>query len=314
MVTQNRYYSNLSQGTFLTNTGGVGPSTSAVTVQATANWPTSYPFAVRFEPGTSNEEVGLVISGLGVAGNPFEIQRGYDNTTPSTHSQGTSIVPGFCQLDFAEPQMHINQNSASSLVNGIPAHGLPTNAWGGGTTQLLGTYPASAASGTLINIPSIPGTFNHLRLEYALQGNGTSAGGIGSVVYADYLTMRFNGVSTSNYQGISTYVAGLASSTALNRQVNGSAFVVGAVWIQNPSTSGAGRGYIDIPAYADNTNVKSATYQGIATDGGADIVIISGGGGSGSASSTSPVSSIQLIISGSSSGYVAGDVWLYGIT
>jgi hypothetical protein len=303
-MTQNRYYTNLSQVSYITNTGGILPSDETVTTNSQVNWPTQYPFAVRIEPGTNNEEVALVTGGLGTAASPYELYRGYDGTNPLTHASGAAIAPGFCELDFAEPQQHLNNSTPGAV------HGLPANAWGGGTMQLLATVPYTSAVGTVISISTIPSTFNHLRLEYSLQGNGSSAGGILS--YCDFLTMRFNGISGALYQGINSFVAQGAGSTFLTRQTSSTqGFWVGPIWIENPSTPGRGRGVIEIPAYADTTSIKSATSQGVASDGGVDFITMTAAGCLGTY--TSPVASIQLQVWGSSTAFVAGDVWLYGI-
>lgn len=311
MTTQNRYYSNLSQVSYVTNTGGLssGDVVSNMTTQASVNWPTVYPFTVRFEPGTNNEEVGLVTSGLGTAANPFVTTRGYDGTNVRYHASGTAVVPGFCELDFAEPQQHLN---AGVPVSGPGPHGLPSSAWSGGTMQLLDTILYSSAVGTTISIPSIPtSNFNHLRIEYSLQGNGTSASSaFPSANYADLLALRFNSIAAANYQSLYTYSysTGLPSVVRSSNSTQG--IIVGAVWIQDPATAGRGRGVIEIPAYADN-GYKTATHQSIASDGGSDILITSGGGSLGS--NTSAISSIQLQVYGSSTAFTAGAVWLYGI-
>lgn len=314
MTTQNRYYSNLSQASFVTNVGGVSSSDSALTVQTTAGWPSTAPFTIRFEPGTANEEVALVASGSGTSGAPFQLShRGYDGTAPLAHALGAAVVPGFCQLDFAEPQQHINQSSALALVNGNTAHNLPASTWTGGTVSLISKIAAPASN--IISIPSIPQTFQHLRLEYSLVGNGTGTGGLPSVAYADYMTMRFNGSTTPTYQSISSYVAGTASSTGLLR-LGGSTgstlgMLVAPIWTHAVSTNGRGRGVIDIPDYTGTGDIKTMTCQGTASDGGADLVTLTGGGAAGSPAN--PVSSIQLQIYNSSTAFSAGTVWLYGI-
>lgn len=315
MSTQNRYYSNLSQGTFLTNVGGIGSSDSAITVQATASWPAAFPFVVRFEPGTSNEEVGLVQSGSGTAGDPYILSaRGYDGTSPRTHSQGTSIIPGFCQLDFAEPQQHINQNTSTSLVSGQLAHGLPASTWGGGTMQLINKYPVNL-SGIQVSMPSIPSTYSHLRIEYAVRGNGTSAGvlpsGGSTPGFADVLTMRFNGVASNTYQGLAMNVS-QTTGFATNPQINNTWFWCGLAWIQHPASAGMGTGWIDIPNYS-GTGVKSVNFSACAADGGADLVHLWGSGVAGGSTNTNPVSSIQINLQNSSTAYLAGNFWLYGI-
>lgn len=305
MAIQNRYYSNLAQGSFITNTGGIEPSDSALTVQASVHWPTSFPFVLRAEPGTANEEVILVTSGSGTSASPYLLSRGYDGTNPLVHAQGASIIPGFCQLDLVDPQVHINETTSTSGV-----HGLPANAWGGGTTQLIAAYPYTAASGTTLNITSIPPTYNHLRIQYAIKGNGTSAGGLTNG--ADPLLMRCNNISTNTYDGVSNYI-GDSFSGARGGAGIGTTFYCGISWNNFYPTAGRGTGWIDIPNYSDSTSVKNVTFAGVATDNGGAITYIYGAGGPGGSANVSAISSIQLIMSGSSSGWAAGHVWVYGI-
>lgn len=306
MTTQNRYYSNLGQGTFITNTGGLTSSGSAMTVQTNRNWPSQFPFTVRLEPGTNNEEVALVTSGAGTAALPYQLTRGFDGTNQLAHAQGTSVIPGFCQLDFSQPAQHINLTGSAS-----GAHGLPASAWSGGTQQLIATYPYTAASGTTLNMPSIPQTFNHLKVVYSLRGNGTSAGHYTN--YTDALQMQVNGISTATYSGLYTLLNPSSTLTTPATSL-GTAFNCGIVWNQFSATPGMGNGYIDIFSYADHAGVKQVSFQGAATDHGAAYSGVVGFGGPGGSSNTNPITSIQLIVFGSSSAFIAGDVWLYGIT
>lgn len=309
MTTQNRYYSNLSQGSFITNTGGLSASASALTVQANNKWPTNFPFTIRLEPGTANEEVALVTSGAGTAVLPYQLQRGYDGTNQLTHAQGASVIPGFCQLDFSQAAQHINLTGSASA-----AHGLPSSAWLGGSTQLIVKYPYTSFVGTSLNIPSIPQTFNHLRLIYSLRGNGTTTGHYGSnVPYGDALQMEMNGVGTATYTGL--YTLQWPSNASPSGTITpGVAFNCGIVWNQFYSTPGMGNGYVDIFSYADTTGIKQVSFNGSASDHGSAYGAVYGWAGPGGSSNAHAITSLHLTVSGSSSGVIAGNVWLYGIS
>lgn len=306
MTTQNRYYSNLSQGSFITTTGGLPIGSTSMTVQATVRWPVLTPFAVRVEPGTANEEVVLVTSGSGTAGSPYLLMRGYDGTAQVNHSQGSAVVPGFCQADLAEPQQHINQTSSTS-----GAHGLPSNAWGGGTMQLIQSLSYTQASAATFNFPTIPQTYNTLRFVYNLQGNGNSAGELGpAATFADAITLQFNNVTSSVYDGLSSYTTNNGSSITTGNGVSTS-FWCGAVWNQLFATPGMGSGWIELPGYANNAFAKNCTFSSVATDNRGSIANLWGCGGT---RSTSSITSAQVTIIGSSSGYNAGSIQLYGIS
>jgi hypothetical protein len=308
MTTQNRYYSNLGQGTFITNSGGLTASSSALTVQSNSNWPKQFPFTVRLEPGTANEEVALVTSGSGTSALPYQLTRGYDGTNQLVHAQGASVIPGFCQLDFSQPAQHINLTGSSS-----DAHGLPASAWLGGNRQLINTYPYTDWSGVTLNMSSIPQTFNHLQVVYAIRGNGTTTGHFGSnVPFIDALQMQVNGVTTATYTGLYNLVYP-SNFTTSGTITPGSAFNCGAVWNQYYSTPGMGMGNIDIISYADTSSIKQVSFQGSCTDHGTAYAAIEGWGGPGGSSNAHAISSIQLSILGSSSSVISGNVWLYGL-
>jgi hypothetical protein len=308
MTTQNRYYSNLGQGTFITNTGGLTTSGSALIVQASNKWPTQFPFTVRLEPGTANEEVALVTSGAGTSASPYQLTRGYDGTNQLPHAQGASVIPGFCQLDFSQSAQHINLTGSASA-----AHGLPSSAWLGGTQQLISKYPYTSFSGASLTISSIPQTFSHLKIVYCLRGNGTTTGHYGvNIPFGDALQMQMNGVTTATYTGLYSLLWPSNNSTS-GTITAGVAFNCGIVWNQYDASPGMGTGYIDIFSYADTTSVKEVSFNGSATDHGAAFGAITGWGGPGTSSNTHAITSLKLSVLGSSSGVIAGNVWLYGI-
>jgi hypothetical protein len=271
-------------------------------VQQTIKWPAQFPFAVRIEPGTSNEEVVLVTSGLGSAGQPFTINRGYDNTAALTHTSGVSVIPGGIQADLADAQQHLNLTTSSSS-----AHGLPASVWGGGTMQLI-RHLSFPASGHLI-FNGIPATFSHLKLMYSLQGNGTDgffAPGI------DVMGISFSGTgfSSSNWQGVMQFQGSSPPASFQGAVSAAGAPLCAPIWNAYYGTPGAGMGEILIPFYTSSL-YKTFLATSVATDGGGTGVQSTCAGGY--QNSASAITGIELGAEGSSSAWTAGSASLYGI-
>ncbi len=263
MTLQNRYYSDLGQASFITNAGGISNSMAAVTVQATVRWPTSLPFVVRFEPGGANEEVGLVTSGAGTSGSPYQITRGYSGTTAFAHDQGSAIIPGFCQLDFAEPQQHLNLSGANS-----GAHGLPASAWGySGPIQNIGQVVPNANQAS-ITFSSIPQTYSHLFILYELATNTNAAA-------SEVLLMQINGDAATHYGGAIWACSNTGTVTG-SASVGDTAMTVGYVY--QAGTPAVGTGFITLPNYS-TPNYHNAVYTTMSGDAGTSNGNQSGGGG-----------------------------------
>jgi hypothetical protein len=190
-MTQNRYYSNLAQATFIANTGGLGISTTTLQVTANENWPTEFPFALWLEPSTENAEVVLVTSGAGTAITPYNITRGYDGTIAYSHAIGAIVTPGVIELDLADPQNHLNLTGSSS-----GAHGLPASAWLGGQLQLIDTQVVETAQPTVTFNSSvfsgISASLNHVLVIAQAKSSSLANNN-------DYLTVQMNSYSGSTY-------------------------------------------------------------------------------------------------------------------
>lgn len=187
MPTQNRFYTNLSQATFLGNPSGMNLSETDLQAISTIGWSTQFPFVLRVEPGTISEELMLVTAGSGTALSPFVVTRGFDGTQARSHAAHVPIVPGICQLDLAEPQQHLNLTGSLS-----GAHGLPASAWSGGTMQLISEVLTNGSQAT---VPfTVPAGFNNLQVMVtARSGNsGTSI---------DTLNIQFNGYTGNTHYG-----------------------------------------------------------------------------------------------------------------
>jgi hypothetical protein len=190
-MTQNRYYSNLAQATFIANTGGIGISDTNLQVTANENWPTQFPFALWLEPNTNNSEVVLVASGSGTALNPYVITRGYDGTIAYAHASGAVVTPGVIELDLADPQNHLNLTGSGS-----GAHGLPSSAWLGGQLQLISSFtvvtPQPTVTFNSTVFATIPSSINHLKVVVQALSSSLANNN-------DYLTVQYNGYTGSFY-------------------------------------------------------------------------------------------------------------------
>jgi hypothetical protein len=118
-----RYYSNVAVLTTLANVGGISTGATEITPTSTTGFPALYPYTLRLEPDTSNEDL-VTVTGPKV-GSPgtLLITRASDGTTAKTHAAGSPIVHGVSARDFQEPQDHM----ANVTVAGV--HGLPQAAW-----------------------------------------------------------------------------------------------------------------------------------------------------------------------------------------
>lgn len=99
-----------------TTSGGVASGDTNMVLSASLNtyFNSTFPFELRIEPDTANEEVVLVSSGTGLVGSPYVVTRGYSNgvtgsnLTAKAHAQGASVRHGFSAIDLSESNNHIN--------------------------------------------------------------------------------------------------------------------------------------------------------------------------------------------------------------
>lgn len=304
MATQNRYYSNIANITTLSNTSGLFPADTTMSVVSTTGWPTSFPFLVRIEPDTANEELVLVTSGLGTLASPYAITRAYDGTSAKTHANGVTVEHGFAQIDFQEPQLHLNLTGSTS-----GAHGLPSSAWLGGTAQLISSQ-VLAASGTF-TFSSIPSSFNHLRIYITGVSNDTGGNGFSDI------GIQFNSDTAAEYSYHSIFTVNStsvvsASGNAVYPPHCGTVCNGGV----NPTTgAGVGSSVIDIPSYAVASMTKTYTFITHATSGvGAPNNAAVGSGGGIWGNNKAAISTIVLFPANAPSTFAPGSrAYLYGI-
>lgn len=118
-----RYYSNVAVLTTLSNIGGISAAATEITPTSTTGFPSQYPYTLRLEPDTANEELVTVTGPKSGSPGTLVITRASDGTVAKTHAAGSVIVHGVSARDFQEPQNHIASVTPGSV------HGLPLSAW-----------------------------------------------------------------------------------------------------------------------------------------------------------------------------------------
>jgi hypothetical protein len=255
-MTQNRYYTNEGQATFLANASGINNIENDVYTDSSTNWPLVYPFVLSVDFGTLNEELLLVTSGSGTLGAPYIVTRGYDGTTAQPHNFGSVVVPKICQLDFAEPQQHLNLTGSGS-----GAHGLPASAWLGGQYQLIqkqimGSTTASVTFSTA-TFATIPAACNNLMVYIATKTAYTSAN-------VELLQVQINGYTGANYGN--TYVQTNGTTIVAKSDVAKTQGSCGVCWTSNSGASTVGRTILTFPFYNEAHWAKGYDFYSAGTD------------------------------------------------
>jgi hypothetical protein len=241
-----RYYSNVA----IADTLGATISNSATTLYAASGapsgYPGSFPWILRLEPGTSNEELVQVSSGSGTSGSPWHVTRAADGTTAKTHAAGVAIQHGMSAGDLTEAAAHYNAGSGSGV------HGLPTSAWAGSAFATI--YETTTTGGQAsVAWSSIPQSYSNLLIV----ASGRLAE---STVQSDDVTVQFNGDSGADY----SYLTDLTSNPAgtMTGPSAGSAYATSTPPIfrllasQGGSAADAGGGFAIIPNYAGSSFTK----------------------------------------------------------
>lgn len=146
-----RFYTSVAQPTTLA--GGISNTNTSIQVAATTGFPTSYPFTLALDYGTSAEELVDVTN---AAGTTLTVTRGVDGTSAQSHSIGAVVRHTSSARDFADIQSHIAATAA--------VHGVAGTLVGTSDAQTLAnktlTAPAIASatlSGTLSGTPTFSG-------------------------------------------------------------------------------------------------------------------------------------------------------------
>lgn len=147
----NRYFSSIAAPTTLT--GGISNVGVSVPVVASTGFPTSYPYTVSIDYGSSSEELVDVTSAAGLT---LTVTRGVDGTSAQSHSVGAVVRHVSSGRDFADAQGHMGAVSA--------VHGVAGTLVGTSDTQTLAnktltnpTITSAALSGTMSGLPTFSG-------------------------------------------------------------------------------------------------------------------------------------------------------------
>ena len=198
-----RFYSNIAVPGTLGNTGGISNSATSMFLTATpVGYPTQYPFTLALEPGTANMELVSVTAGLGTAGTPWTITRGYDGTVAVAHAQTVAVQHNLSQSDVATSRTHENQGSGSGV------HGLPSSAWSTAAFAVINETTLANSTTASQTWSSISGVYSHLMI--VIMGRLTE-----TTQQSDYLRLQFNGDAGSNY-GYLQYFANNAGGSLTN--------------------------------------------------------------------------------------------------
>lgn len=131
-----RFFSSIAQPTALA--GGIANTNLTIQVQATTGFPTSYPYTLALDYGTSSEELVDVTN---AAGTTLTVTRGVDGTSAQTHSIGAVVRHTSSGRDFSDFQTHA---AATSGIHGVSG-------------TLVGTSDAQTLANKTLTSPSISG-------------------------------------------------------------------------------------------------------------------------------------------------------------
>ena len=145
----NRYYSAIAQDTTLTS--AATNSATSLVVGATTGFPSSYPFVLAVDYGTSAEEL---VSVTGIAGLTLTVTRGFNSTTAVSHTVGAVVRHVIVAQDMTEMQAH--------LASTTGAHGVTGAIVGTTDTQTLTNKTIDYNANTITNLPTVSSnlTFN----------------------------------------------------------------------------------------------------------------------------------------------------------
>lgn len=92
-----KYYKGAPANALLTSSPSAGDTT--MTVDTITGWPTSFPFYVVIDPGTSKEEKVRVTA---ISTLTLTVVRAQDNTTAVGHNAGAAVYPVFTAIEASE--------------------------------------------------------------------------------------------------------------------------------------------------------------------------------------------------------------------
>lgn len=156
-MTNAYFYSNIASPTTLS--GNINNSVTSATVAATTGWPSSTPYIVALDYGTSNEELVKVTSN---AAGTLTIVRGFGGTSAVSHSTGATVRHVLNAQDLTDFRTHEQSTAAvhgiaGSFVGTTDVQTL-TNKTLTGPTVNAGNYASGGTlAGTFSGTPTFSG-------------------------------------------------------------------------------------------------------------------------------------------------------------
>lgn len=181
------FYSNIAVPTTLS--GNINNSVTSATVASTTGWPSSFPYIVALDYGTTNEELVRVTAN---AAGTLTISRAFGGTSAVSHSTGAAVRHVYNAQDATDFRTHEQATSA--------AHGIAGSFVGTTDSQ---TLTNKTLTSPVINTATIAGA----TLSGTLAGTPTFSGNV-----------SFTGTPTfvaSSHSGTTTHT-GLIQSTRTN--------------------------------------------------------------------------------------------------
>lgn len=153
----NRYYSAIAQDTTITS--AATSSTTSIVVAATTGFPTSFPFTLALDYGTSAEEL---VSVTALAGLTLTVDRHFNGTTAQSHNIGAIVRHVISAQDLTEMQAHLAASTG--------AHGVTGAVVGTTNTQTLTNKTIDYNSNTITNLPTSPTNNTSISDVFMLMG------------------------------------------------------------------------------------------------------------------------------------------------
>jgi hypothetical protein len=188
-----KFYSDVIPSTTVQNSGGMTTGTTTLVVGAPMHTLLAgFPYLLRLDQGTANEEIVLVVSGAGTTGTPYVIRRAMgQGQTAKSHVVGAAVTHPYSASDAADGQK--NGKTTTTTVNTSVVE-----------TVLLGAA-GSTASLTLPANYATPGTVLRAVAFGTIGTTGTPTvqfrarlGGVAGVLLADTTALSAPTTVSSN--------------------------------------------------------------------------------------------------------------------
>lgn len=271
---------------------------------APQGYPTSFPWTLDLEPGTSNFELVSVTAGAGTSATPWTVTRAYDGTLAHAHTAGVAIAHTWSAGDLTAAATH------EALGSGSGAHGLPASAWAGNAAAVINETTLANSTTNVVTWSGIAATWEHLLIMVQARLTETTA-------LSDNIALTFNGDTGAHYSyldmsatNISGSLVGPSAATAF-AVASIPAFRVAAS--QGGAPVNAGGGFAYVPNYnsaAFNKQVYSVSGAGNGTSSMVDGRVRFG---FWNPVSQAAVTSVSLTAPAGSNFLVGSEFCLYGL-